>query len=288
MSLLPYALFTSIGPTSNVTDPAISQNLFSSNATISSITTNRIALDGNNLDTTGTGGSATLLLNGIAIASASGLTSTIANWGYYPALSTINYDSNGGTINMINGRFSNVSTATATVSSITVSTINGQTVGGLGQSILYRPPTILSSQTVNVSFPNRLITAFANPLSGKTVQGVWNGDFAGAVAVSNSGGYPPQMGVFISDNNVSPYTPTNALGGVFEETFFPIGENNIGSFTGNMSNSVNVPFAFSNSPSSLYVIWAEQNPGGSTPSFAINNVSSSFLCVVGGGTPQLV
>jgi hypothetical protein len=216
------------------------------------------------------------------------LTSTIGNWSYFPALSTINFDSNGGTINMINGLFSNVSTNTATVSSISVSTINGQTVGGLGQSILYRTPTILSSQTVNVSFPNRLITAFANPLSGKTVQGVWNGDFAGAVAVSNSSGNPPQMGVFISDNNVSPFTPTNALVNSFEETFYPLGPNNIGNFTGNMSNSVNVPFAFSNSPSNLYVIWAEQNPSGAIPSFAIVNVSSSFLCVIGGGTPQAV
>jgi len=256
--------------------------------TASTINTTRVNLDCNALDTTGSGGTATLLLNGVAIASGSALTSTIGNWSYFPALSTINFDSNGGTINMINGLFSNVSTNTATVSSISVSTINGQTVGGLGQSILYRTPTILSSQTVNVSFPNRLITAFANPLSGKTVQGVWNGDFAGAVAVSNSSGNPPQMGVFISDNNVSPFTPTNALVNSFEETFYPLGPNNIGNFTGNMSNSVNVPFAFSNSPSNLYVIWAEQNPSGAIPSFAIVNVSSSFLCVIGGGTPQAV
>jgi hypothetical protein len=279
MSLLPNSIFQS--PSNLISQ--ISQQL-----TLSTLVADRIRLDGNNLDTTGSGGSAVLTLNGVAVASATALTSSIANWSFFNALSTINYDSNGGNLIMINGRFSNVSTNTVRASSITVSSINGQIVGGLGQSILYRQPTILSSQTINVSNPNRLILSFANPLSGQTVQGVWNGDFAGAVAVSNSGGFPPQMGVFISDNNVAPYAPTNALVGSFEDTFFPIGETNIGSFTGNMSNSVSVPFAFSNSPSVLNLIWAEQNPGGSTPSFAINNVSSSFLCVIGGGTPQAV
>jgi hypothetical protein len=254
---------------------------------VSTVNTNRVVLDSNALDTTGTGGTATLLLNGIAIASASGLTSTIANWSYYPALSTIGFDSNGGTIVMNQGRFSNVSSVTATVSSITVSSINGQTTGQIGQTVLYRAPTVLSSQTINVSNPIRLITSFSNPLVGKTVQGVWNGDFAGSVAVSNSGGYAPQMSCFISDNNVSPYTPTNAVGGTFDETFFPIGDIITG-YTGTMSNSVNIPFCFSNSPSVLNVIWSEQSPGGSTPSFAINNVSTNFLCVIGGAVVTAV
>ena len=279
MSLLPMAVYQS---PSNLISP-ISQLL-----TTSTLVANRITLDGNNIDTTGSGGAASILLNGIAVASASGLTSTIANWSYYPALSTINYDSNCGGIVMINCRFSNVYTNTATVSSITVSTINGQRPNQLGQSILYRAPTVLSSQTVNASNPNRLITAFTNPLSNLTVQGVWNGDFAGAVAVSNTSGNPPSMGVFISDNSNSPYTPCNALGGVFEEQFYPVGPNNIGGFTGNMSNSVNVPFAFSNSPAQLYVIWAEQNVAPNIPSFALNNVSTNFVCVVGGGTAQAV
>lgn len=287
MSLLPFALFTSISNGVPATDPAISINLTSSNATISTITTTQITLDGNTLDTTGSGVSATLLLNGVAIASGSALTSTIGNWSYFPALSTLNYDSNGGTVNMIDGIFSGeVSTNTGLINSLTVSSINGQTVGGVGQSILYRPPTVLSSQTVNVSNPIRRITAFSNPLVGGNVQGVWNGAFAGAVAVSNSSGNPPSMGVFISDNGTVPYAPTNALGGVFVEQFFPLGPNNIGSFTGNMSNSVNVPFAFSNSPAELYVIWAEQN--ASPPSFAIVNVSTNFQCIVGGGTASAV
>jgi hypothetical protein len=155
MSLLPTAVYQS---------PSNLRSQISQQLTTSTLVANRITLDSNHLDTTGTGGGATLLLNGVAIASGSALTSTIGNWSFFNALSTINYDSNGGTINMINGRFSNVSTNTATASSITVSTINGQIVGGLGQSILYRQPTILSSQTVNVSNPNRLILSFANPL----------------------------------------------------------------------------------------------------------------------------
>jgi hypothetical protein len=276
--LARYKIFTN--PTTTITE--ISDVLNSS-----TINTTQITLDGNTLDTTGSGAGATLLLNGVAIASGSALTSTIGNWSFFNALSTINYDSNGGTVNMINGIFSGqVSTNTGLVNSLTVSTINGQTPGQVGQTILYRPPTILSTQTINVSNPLRLITAFNNPLSNGTVQGIWNGAFAGAVSVSNSSGFAPSMGVFISDNNVAPYAPTNALGGVFIEQFYPLGENNIGGFTGNMSNSVNVPFAFSNSPAQLYVIWAEQN--ATPPSFAIVNVSTNFQCVVGGGTATAV
>jgi len=278
MSLLPNAIFQN--PSNLISQ--ISQQL-----TLSTLVTDRIRLDGNNLDTTGSGGSAVLTLNGVAVASATALTSSIANWSFFNALSTINYDSNGGTINMINGRFSNVSSATANMSSLTVSSINGQTTGQIGQTVLFRAPTVLSSQTINVSNPIRLITSFSNPLVGKTVQGVWNGDFAGSVAVSNSGGFAPQMSCFISDNNVAPYTPSNAVGGVFDEIFFPIGDIITG-YTGTMSNSVNIPFCFSNSPAVLNVIWSEQNPGGSTPSFAINNVSTNFLCVIGGATVTAV
>ena len=133
------------------------------------------------------------------------------------------------------------------------------------------------------------MTTIANPLGAGPIQGVANMDFAGTVAVSNSSGNAPNFNVFISDNSVSPYTPTsNALGGVFTDQFYPIGVNNIGNYNGNMSNSVQIPFAFSNAPATLYVIWAEQNPSPNIPTLSLNSVSTNIQCVIGGGTAVAV
>jgi len=260
--------------------------------TVSTITTNQITLDGNTLDTSGTGGTASLLLNGLAIASVSTISSSIANWSLYQATSSITYATGGGTggsIVMSNGIFSNVSTNSAQVNSLSISTLNGQTLNQFGQAILYRAPTLLSSTTFNSSFPNRIVTTIANPLGAGPIQGVANMDFAGSVAVSNSSGNPPNFNCFVSDNSISPYTPTsNALGGVFQEQFYPIGPNNIGNYNGQMSNSVQIPFAFSNAPTTLYVVWAEQNQAPLIPSFALNTVSTNIQCVLGGGTATAV
>ena len=62
-------------------------------ATLSSISTTSITLDGNTLDTAGTGIGASLLLNGQPVATTSTLASSILTWSYYPALS--NVDMNG-------------------------------------------------------------------------------------------------------------------------------------------------------------------------------------------------
>ena len=58
-------------------------------ATLSSISTTSITLDGNTLDTAGTGPGASLLLNGLPIATTSTLASSILTWSYYPALSNV-------------------------------------------------------------------------------------------------------------------------------------------------------------------------------------------------------
>ena len=60
-------------------------------ATISSISTTSITLDGNTLDTGGGGFGATLLLNGVAIATTSNI-SSLTDWAYFPAISTIDCD----------------------------------------------------------------------------------------------------------------------------------------------------------------------------------------------------
>lgn len=95
--------------------------------TISTITTNRIVLDGQTLDATNSGGG-TLLINGVAVASVSSATSSIANWATFPALSTLVYTTaggTGGTINMNVGQFSTLQNLTGSISALTVSSING-------------------------------------------------------------------------------------------------------------------------------------------------------------------
>jgi len=257
---------------------------------VSTIVTNHVVLDNNNLDTTGSGGTASLLLNGVAIASASGLTSSIANWAQFGANSTITFATGGGTggaILLNNAVFnSNVSTNTASVNGLTVSTINGQTIPQLGQSVLYRNNTQISTINFTGDNPARAILSFANPLAGKTVQGYINADFGGSIAGSNTSGNAPYYSVFMSDNNVAPFTPTNSIGGIQYDYFYPVGVNNIANFNGPYNWNVYVPFAFSNSPSNLYMIWAEQN--SPIPVVNYTTVSTNFVAVIGGATVQAV
>lgn len=107
-------------------------------ATISSLTTNQITLDGQTLDATASGGG-TLLINGQAIASAQTLTSSIANWAQFPALSTISYTTSGGTggtVNMSIGQFSTLQNLAGSISSLTVSSINGYNANSQGGTVI--------------------------------------------------------------------------------------------------------------------------------------------------------
>jgi hypothetical protein len=105
------------------TDTVSSQNLeanfaFISEATvlggfISSLTTNNILLDGNSIDTGGAGAGATLLLNGFPIVTgAVSSFSTLADWAYFPAASTLqmsmNSISNAGNIQCMNINSQNI------------------------------------------------------------------------------------------------------------------------------------------------------------------------------------
>jgi hypothetical protein len=107
-------------------------------ANISSLTTNQITLDGQTLDATSAGGG-TLLINGQAVASAQTLTSSIANWAQFPSLSTISYTTaggTGGTVNMNVGQFSTLQNLAGSISSLTVSSINGVNANATGGTII--------------------------------------------------------------------------------------------------------------------------------------------------------
>lgn len=129
---------------------------------ISSMSTDQIVLDGQTLDAT-SDASGTLLINGIAIASAATLTSSITNWATFPALSTIRYTTSGGTggtINMSSGQFStinNTSSITAgKISATTVNALNIQTsvTNDTGTSVTLAAGTaqVLESTTPTFSF----------------------------------------------------------------------------------------------------------------------------------------
>jgi hypothetical protein len=106
--------------------------------TISTLNTNHVVLDGQSLDCTSAAGG-TLLINGQALASATGLTSSIANWAQFPALSTIAYTTSGGsggTINMSVGQFSTLQNLAGSISSLNVSSINGYNANSSGGVII--------------------------------------------------------------------------------------------------------------------------------------------------------
>jgi len=290
MSLLPTNVYSGYqgdptqGPVGIFLQPDLGRVLY-----VSTISTSRLQLDGNAIDTTGSGGSASLLLNGTAIATSGQLSTSIANWSLYQAISTVTYATGGGSggaVVMSNGIFSNVSTTTGKVNQLTVSTLNGQTVPQLGQTVLFRSNSLISTAQFNTNNPTLPVLSFANPLAGGVVQGVFNADFGGIVAGSNSSGLAPYYGAFISDTNVSPYTPSNAISGNSIQYFYPVGISNITNVNGPYNWNIQVPFAFSNSPSNLYLIWAEQNTP--VPTLLYNTVSTNFTAVIGGGTATAV
>ena len=81
------AVFSSITTAGSFNADTISASM----AYLSSISTTSITLDGNTLDTGGGGFGATLLLNGVPIATTSNI-SSVSDWAYFPAISTIDCD----------------------------------------------------------------------------------------------------------------------------------------------------------------------------------------------------
>ena len=286
MSALPIALYRD---PNNLVSP-LSVNFSTLAGNVSTLTTQHIVLDGNSLDTVGVGSTATLLLNGVAINSGGGLTSTIANWSLYPAISTITFGTgggSGGTVIMSNLSSLIVNSGIGAFKQVFVSSINGQNPTQIGQTIAYRPTSLLSTNTINANTPQVIVTAFQNPV-GPVVQGTYNSDIGGTIGVSNSSGQAPYVLAFISDNNASPYTPISAVGGAQTVDFYPLGPNGSVSGGGQVNTTLNLPFAFSNAGASLYLIWKDQTIGGIVPTWiwsqtGASNISTNIQCVMGGG-----
>lgn len=157
------AYFSSIGTAGSFNADTISSSM----AYISSISTTSITLDGNTLDTGGGGFGATLLLNGVPIATTSNV-SSIADWAYEPAISTVNCDNqditnakNIGAVNVtatnsvagVIGTFTTLNSGSIVNSgSILANTL--QTTGLINAASISTPSlkaNLISTGTINVS-----------------------------------------------------------------------------------------------------------------------------------------
>lgn len=117
------------------------------NGTISSISTTNITLDGNTLDTGGAGFGATLLLNGVPIATTENL-SSISDWAYDPAISTVQMDGN----DLVNAR--NIDGVNLTVTNSVSGVIGGFTTlnsGGITNSGNILTNTIQTTGLINAA-----------------------------------------------------------------------------------------------------------------------------------------
>lgn len=102
-----------------------------SNAFISSVQTTNILLDGNSIDTGGAGAGAVLLLNGFPIATTSTSISSLTEWSYYPALSTVYFEGNNIVeVGELSGNTINIQTLAAFDAAIENQLTIGQTLFG--------------------------------------------------------------------------------------------------------------------------------------------------------------
>jgi hypothetical protein len=129
MSVLQNQTYATVGDPLFVPNVGNINFLSSINVANGSINTSQINLDQIQMDCATINGFPTLLLNGNPVAGVSSLTSSITAWANYPALAPITYAAGGGTANLNNVNAltsvstasviaNNVSTATATISSI--------------------------------------------------------------------------------------------------------------------------------------------------------------------------
>jgi hypothetical protein len=165
---------------------------------ISSIVTNNITLDGNTLDTGGLGVGSVLLLNGLPIATGTSSLSSIQDWSFFPALSTLKMDgnniSNAGNITCQN-IFNALNVQTDTLSALTSATAPSAVITNLRTTNLSSINSVTSNATIGVS-----ATA---PLFSGTV-GLFQGVSSLTVSTGTVNGQP-----FISGSNWSQYPATS-------------------------------------------------------------------------------
>jgi hypothetical protein len=137
------------------------------------ILTSQINLDAIQMDCAylGPTSTATLLLNGLPVASVSSFTSSITTWSSYPALTPITYAAGGGTANLATvNALSNISTASAVAGSVNTNSISSGTiaVSSINGTSFPSPLTAVVNVTgsVIVSGRNTTVIDFGSVASG--------------------------------------------------------------------------------------------------------------------------
>ena len=173
---------------------------------ISSLTTNNIVLDGNYLDTGGAGAGATLLLNGFPIVTgAVSSFSTLSDWSYFPALSTVQMNTynieNAGNITCQN-IYNALNIQTDTANALTAITSPAGTVTNLRTTNFSTVSGVGSNITVAQ-------TLAASNISTGTIQGQ-RGTFGGLSSLTLSTGTINGQ-PYIAGSNWSQYPATSAV-----------------------------------------------------------------------------
>jgi hypothetical protein len=219
---------------------------------ISSISTTNITLDGNTLDTGGGGFGATLLLNGIPIATTANI-SSVSDWAYYPAISTIDCDQKdivdckdifatnlnaSNSVTGVIGGFTTLNSGNITnTSNILTNTL--QTTGLLQAASISTPSlraNLISTGTFNVS---TLLGANA-AIGGVSTNNISTANVTTAIIAANSGFYSTlAVSTITAGSVVFPVTPNLVVSTITVNgatTTQTINVTNGGTFTGNRPN----------------------------------------------------
>lgn len=194
-----YLLAQSISSQNTETNYAEISTIFCLNGLISSFKTNNIVLDGNTLDTGGGGFGAVLLLNGLPIATGTSSLSSIQDWSFFPALSTLQmgtYDiKDAGNITCQN-IFNALNVQTDTLSALTSATAPSGTITNLRTTNLSSVNSV-SSNYSGSNISTILLQAQRGAFGGVSSLGISTGVINGQpyTAGSNWSQYPASSAV---------------------------------------------------------------------------------------------
>ena len=165
---------------------------------ISSIITNNITLDGNTIDTGGAGFGAILLLNGLPIATGTSSLSSIQDWSYFPAVSSLRMDSND-IINAGNITCQNIYNA-LNIQTDTLAALTSLTA-----------PTAVITNLRNTNFSSINIVSSNAAIRAGSFLTLSTGTLTGAVSSLNISTGSINGQPFISGSNWSQYPATSAV-----------------------------------------------------------------------------
>ena len=187
---------------------AIFSSMFSLQGLISSFTTNNIVLDGNFIDTGGAGFGAVLLLNGLPIATGSSNLSSIQDWSFFPAVSTLQMGGNSikdaGNINSQN-IFNALNVQSDTFTGLTNVTSPAATITNIRATNISTVNTNTSNLFVQSNVQTNTLSAVGGTFRGISTLALSTGSINGTPVISGSNWsfYPAQTTVQLAGNNIN-------------------------------------------------------------------------------------